>query len=253
MDVEATITTLSSSLEDYLETIFELVRDQRVARIRDIAKARNVKPGSVSPAMKRLMELGLVTYERREYITLTPAGERAARRVYAKHQLLNRFLNSVLGVDPIIAAQDACAMEHDLSDASMDALTRFIEFVEACPEGATLLDRFHHCSLVHRDDATMPPCEGHDCRGTGLRQAAAEHTLSDLAVGEHGRVLQVLGQGAIRQRLLDMGLLPGALVTLERRAPLGEPLWIRLQGFQLSLRSEEARAIVLAAPHDEAD
>ena len=82
---------LTSALEDYLETIFELVRDQKLARVKDIARARGVKSGSVTPAMKRLSELGLIKYVQREYIDLTPDGEIEARRIYAKHQILSRF------------------------------------------------------------------------------------------------------------------------------------------------------------------
>ena len=57
--------TLSSSLEDYLETIYRLIGSRSVARVRDIAKARDVKPASVSPALKRLQDLGLVDYVQR--------------------------------------------------------------------------------------------------------------------------------------------------------------------------------------------
>lgn len=244
-DAAAIAPPLTSALEDYLETIFELVRDQQVARIRDIAKARAVKPASVSPAMKRLADLGLIEYERREYIRLTPSGETTARRIYARHQLLTRFFRDVLGIAAGNAEADACAMEHSLSDGTMDAVTRFIEFIGACPEGAELLSRFHRCALVHRVKADGSACRA--CTTQGGRGSVAKRTVADLQPGEEAKVAQVLGRGAIRQRLLDMGLLPGAKVQLERRAPLGEPLWIRLQGFQLSLRGEEARSIVVEA------
>ena len=88
---------LSSSLEDYLETVFELVRDRKVARVKDIAKARGVRAASVTPAMHRLAHLGLIDYAEREYIVLTPAGEKMARRVYARHRVLQRFFREVLG------------------------------------------------------------------------------------------------------------------------------------------------------------
>jgi Fe2+ transport system protein FeoA len=55
------------------------------------------------------------------------------------------------------------------------------------------------------------------------------------------------GSGAVRQRLLDMGILPGVTIEVERVAPAGDPLWIRLQGYQLSLRRAEAKAIAIEA------
>ena len=87
---------LTPALEDYLETIYRLVGQSGFARVKDIASARDVRPASVSPALKRLDSMGLVQYERREYVGLTPAGEKAARKIYARHQVLSRFLSTVL-------------------------------------------------------------------------------------------------------------------------------------------------------------
>ena len=66
--------SLSGSLEDYLETIYELVRDKKLARVKDIANRRGVRSASVTPAMKRLAELGLIEYVEREYIDLSEDG-----------------------------------------------------------------------------------------------------------------------------------------------------------------------------------
>ncbi len=243
MSPEAVASPLTPALEDYLETIFELVRDKGVARVKDIAKARGVKAGSVSPALRRLAEMGMVRYELREFVTLSAEGERAARRVYGRHGLLTRFLHEVLLVSPETAARDACVIEHEISNETMDRLVRLFEFLRACPEGAvSVLGRFHDCPLV-REDA--PDCGGACGRrlGVGTAKEEAMCALSDLRPGERGRVARIEASGAVRQRLLDMGLLPDAVVELERVAPAGDPVWIRLQGYQLSLRRAEARTI----------
>jgi DtxR family Mn-dependent transcriptional regulator len=243
MPPEAADAVLTPALEDYVETIHELVRDKGVARVRDIAKARGVKAGSVSPALKRLAELGMVRYERREYVTLSPAGEQVARRVYGRHGLISRFLREVLLVSPDTADRDACVIEHEMSDETMDRLVRLFEFLRACPEGSsTVLGRFHDCPLV-RENA--PDCGG-ACGlkpGSKPREEEALCALSDLRPGERGRVARVEATGAVRQRLLDMGLLPDTVIELERLAPAGDPVWIRLQGYQLSLRRSEARTV----------
>jgi len=152
MDEKSKYPVLSSALEDYLETIFILVRDNKFARVKDIAKARGVRSASVSPAMRRLAELELIKYVQREYIDLTPKGEVEARRIYARHRVLIRFFEEILGVPAEVAREDACSMEHSLSDVSMDHLVRFFEFLGACPEGEGLIGRFRNCSL---DPATM--------------------------------------------------------------------------------------------------
>lgn len=64
--------------------------------------------------------------------------------------------------------------------------------------------------------------------------------LSELKVGERGRISKVGGSGQVHRRILDMGVIPPATVELERIAPMGDPIWIRLRGYQLSMRKEEA-------------
>ncbi len=72
-------------------------------------------------------------------------------------------------------------------------------------------------------------------------------SMADLVPGRRARVVSIGGGGAIRQRLLDMGLLRHAIVEVERVAPSGDPIWIRLDGYQLSLRRREAASIKVAA------
>ena len=67
--------------------------------------------------------------------------------------------------------------------------------------------------------------------------------LGALGVGESGKVKAVLGEGRVKRRLFDMGVTPGADVTLVKRAPLGDPLEVNLRGYQLSLRKSEAGCI----------
>lgn len=222
-----------------------MIRERKVARVRDIAQARNVKAGSVTPAMKRLAELGLITYERREYIQLTPEGEQAARRVLSRHQILTSFLSEVLMVSPESAEVDACAMEHHISDEAMDRMVRFFEFMRSCPNtGADFLKRFHGCSRVNSELSECP----HQCEvRKGPHPEEKPHmSIADLKPGESGRVRQINTSGAIRQRLLDMGVLPDVVVRIERVAPTGDPVWIRLHGYQLSLRMNEAKAVLIS-------
>lgn len=70
-------------------------------------------------------------------------------------------------------------------------------------------------------------------------------TLKDLAPGDTARIKSVSGSGIIRRRIVEMGLVPGVELTMERYAPLGDPVEIKSQGFHLSLRKEEADTIIL--------
>ena len=69
--------------------------------------------------------------------------------------------------------------------------------------------------------------------------------LSELHIGESGKILSVQGEGAIRRRLFDMGLTPGASVYLRKKAPLGDPIEITLRGYELTLRKTEASHVTV--------
>lgn len=71
--------------------------------------------------------------------------------------------------------------------------------------------------------------------------------LSELKRGEKGRIVKIGGGGSLRRRLLDMGLVPGSEVKMERVAPLGDPIEIKVKGYNLSLRKEEAESIQVEA------
>lgn len=72
-----------------------------------------------------------------------------------------------------------------------------------------------------------------------------EKNLDDFAIGETGQIVKVDGEGKIRRRLFDMGVTPGAKVTLRKKAPLGDPIEIRIRGYELTLRKQEARLVTL--------
>ena len=72
-------------------------------------------------------------------------------------------------------------------------------------------------------------------------------SILDLEPGDTGRIGRVMGGGSIRQRLLDMGLLPKQEIRVKRMAPRGGPVWIDLNGTQLALRREEAAAILMSS------
>lgn len=69
--------------------------------------------------------------------------------------------------------------------------------------------------------------------------------LSELEIGEHGIIKNVLGEGRVRRRMLDMGVTPGALVYLRKKAPLGDPIEVTIRGYELTLRKVEASLVVI--------
>ncbi len=116
----------NESAEDYLETILILSKTLPVVRSVDVAGKLGYKKSSVSVAMKNLREQAHIIVTKEGYIYLTKTGLSIAEMIYERHQVLSSWLTS-LGVNPEVAAEDACLLEHDLSKESFEAIKRYIE------------------------------------------------------------------------------------------------------------------------------
>ena len=117
---------IHESAEDYLEMIMMLRESKGFVRSVDIAAALSVTKPSVSHAMKQLRENGYITMDKDNYILLTVSGENIARKIYKRHQKISQFL-MLLGVDEQTAYDDACRIEHDLSDSTFQAIVSHID------------------------------------------------------------------------------------------------------------------------------
>ena len=119
--------TLSASLEDYLETIYHLVEEGRVARVKDIAARMNVQMPSVTGALRNLAARDLVNHDPYSYVTLTPSGEDVAREMVHRHEVLTEFLVDFLGLDQATADRNACTIEHAIEEVVLERLVEFVE------------------------------------------------------------------------------------------------------------------------------
>ena len=123
------ISDLTTSVEDYLEVIYELMQEKGYARSVDISKYLGVKSPSVTSMLQRLHKMRLLIYERYRGITLTPKGERLARSVKQRHLVITQFLR-ILGVDDKTANSDAEGIEHHVHTTTIERITRFVDFAE---------------------------------------------------------------------------------------------------------------------------
>ena len=119
----------NESAENYLETILILGKSHPVVRSVDIAEELGFKKPSVSVAMKNLREIGHITVTKEGVIYLTESGKEIAEMIYERHQVLSSWLSS-LGVDPKVAADDACRMEHVISQESFEAIKKHYIIIE---------------------------------------------------------------------------------------------------------------------------
>jgi DtxR family transcriptional regulator, Mn-dependent transcriptional regulator len=141
----------TSVMEDYLEAIFDLGKEKRVVRVKDIAKRMDVKMPTVSSMLKTLNTRGLVNYEKYEYVELTKDGADIGKEIRRRHEVLLKFLTEILNIEFKIADEEACKMEHTLSPTTLDSLTDFMEFIQTCPRaGESWLHYFEEYRLYGR-------------------------------------------------------------------------------------------------------
>ena len=117
---------LQESGEMYLETIYTLTKERPNVRSIDISEKMGFSKPSVSRAVGLLRNGGFITVDKDGYITLTEAGLEVGEKIYQRHLILTQFFIR-LGVDETVAAEDACKIEHDISDESFNAIKRAME------------------------------------------------------------------------------------------------------------------------------
>jgi len=223
-------------MEDYLEAISILEEKKKYVRVKDIAKHMKVKMPSVTGALKSLGKRNLVNHEKYEYVELTQQGTIVAQDIRRRHDAVLKFLTEVLKLDPETAERDACGIEHAMSTTTLDRLLKMIECLKECPKGTPeCMQRFIYY-VEHGEKLPVTCCEG--TSGLGM-------SLDLLEPGAKAKITRVAGRGAARRRIMDMGIVPGVTVELERVAPLGDPIEVKIKDYHLSLRKEEAGNILV--------
>lgn len=238
--------TVTAALEDYLEAILNLCRFDKAARSRDIAETLNVHKSTVTAALKSLRHMKLINYSPYEAVTLTPEGRTLAEDVAKRHAALKAFFIDILKVSPEIAESAACDMEHAVPKEIVDKLAHFAHTMCGCPRIDGEDDQCSLCSYAPRDH-----CETPIEKATRVfekykpRHIAGKKTLDAVEPGRTVVVAGLNGDAPVKKRLTEMGLTKGADVTVERVAPLGDPMDLKVRGYRLSLRKEEATRVVV--------
>ena len=227
---------MSTSTEEYLEALYTLTQDGKAASTTKISKRLKIAPASVTEMLRKLADSGHVNYSPYQGVTLTPKGLEIAEKMTRKHRLLERFLHDMLRIGNDKVHNEACEMEHALSDETERALCQTLKSPGKCPD----------------DEKVIPPCDlgfssCEECRkwsGNNLekvgRRKANVVSMSALKENQEGRVAFIRGDNKVLRRLLDLGLTPGTKISVSRIAPLNGPVEIAVRGSKLALGDEIA-------------
>lgn len=119
------------TIEDYLEIVYKLQKDNETVHTNDIASEMNINPSSVTEILGKLKDEGYINYKKYGGASLTKKGLKLAIKTTDRHNTLKDFL-ILIGVNENIAEMDACEMEHILHKNSMDAIIKFVEIIKKC-------------------------------------------------------------------------------------------------------------------------
>ncbi len=136
--------SLTSGLEDYLEEIYIAHLNDTPLRGAELARKLNISRASVSEALSRLVAKELIKYNSYEAISLTNKGFTEAKKVYDKHHILKNFFVEVLGISADEASENACKIEHIISQNILDKMTSFTDF---CKNHKDLLEKYRKETL----------------------------------------------------------------------------------------------------------
>ncbi len=200
---------LTPSIQDYLKHIFDLTRDGQPASTNDLARRLGVRPASVTGMMQKLASAQppLVEYRKRQGVTLTEPGKRAALEVIRHHRLLETWLVQALGYSWDEVHEEACRLEHVIS--------KDFEARMAAALGEPTHDP--HGEPIPASDLSMPP--------------EASILLSSLRPPLSAIVQRVqTGNPALLRRLNELGLVPGVVIQVVAYTPFDENLTLEIAG-----------------------
>jgi DtxR family Mn-dependent transcriptional regulator len=238
----------SEQVEEYLETIYDLGGKDGAARTTAIAKCLNLAPASVTEALQNMAGNGLVTYEPYKGATLTRQGLEIATKIKRRHRLLEVFLTDILHIKKEKVHDEACRMEHAISDETENALCKMLNAPSRCPHGSPIgpcnkdVSTCEECDMAtYSDMATyrdMAP--GHMRHryhgGHGMNIVP----ITDLAPCEKGVIAFIRGDKKVVQRLSDLGLTLYTEVEMLRKAPMNGPIEVSVRRTKLAIAREIA-------------
>jgi DtxR family Mn-dependent transcriptional regulator len=206
---------LSPVMEDYLKTIFHLLQEEGEATTNGIAGALGVSAPTVTQAIKKLADRGMVEYTPYRGVVLTSSGKLTALEIIRHHRLIERYLHEALGLSWDVVHREAERWEHMLSDEVEERMARALNHPTRDPHG----------SPIPTADLVLPEDD---------RMAVAE-----LAVGEMGNVVEVPDEDpAFLNRLECAGLLPGRSFRIVDSDPSGEMVVLEVGGNSVRMEKE---------------
>jgi DtxR family Mn-dependent transcriptional regulator len=215
--------TLSANIEEYLEWIYRLSKEQEEVSTTDLARSLKVSPASVTGMLKRLQERGLILHEKYHGVSLTEEGRQSALATIRRHGLLERLLVDVLGLPWHKVDEEAGRLEHHITPEVEERLYQFLGRPTTCPHGQPI-------------DWIEPE--------TNVR-------LASLKKDDEAVVVRIGDESVdFLEYICELGLQPGATLRIANRSPFNGPLMVDVNGREHALGDEVCQKIWVTPPQE---
>ncbi|HII83671.1 MAG TPA: metal-dependent transcriptional regulator [Methanobacterium subterraneum] len=230
---------LSENAEEYLEVLYKLSLKKRPVKTTKISNMLNISPASVTQMIKKLEKEGYVYYSPYKGVTLTEEGYKIASNITRKHRLLERFLHDVLKIKKEKVHDQACEMEHVLSDDAERALCHLLENPDECPDDEELIPV---CDFQFKTCEECRMRRQEEVNEVGKRDKNLV-SITDMKKKERGKVSFIRGDYKVIRRLMDMGITMGAEISILEVAPFKGPVEVLVRGSNLALGRDIAKNV----------
>ena len=206
--------------EMYLKTIYTLEGKMGSAKTGDIAKILGITPGSVTNTLEVLEGKGLVAREPYKGVKLTASGRKLALLVFRRHRLAERMLTDLLHFDWTESHDEACKLEHVVSERLANSIEKSLGTPRTCPHGNPIPDE------------------------TGAIQPIKGQPLSELNSGEVAVLTHIPDENTeLLSYLARLGMLPGTKIEIEEKAPFSGPMMVKVSSNSYPLSLDVASGI----------
>ncbi|MDR3222583.1 MAG: metal-dependent transcriptional regulator [Methanobrevibacter sp.] len=229
---------LSENIEEYLEVLYRYGNKNKHVSTTKISRVLGIAPGSVTGMLKKLALNEYIDYEPYKGAILTNKGLKVAKKITRKHRILEKFLSNVLNITDKNLHEEACKMEHSLSDEAERAMCLILEHPDLCPDG----------KLIPACDFNFSNCEECQSNEKIIEIGVRNHNLipiSQLLENDKGIIAFIRGDSALLPKLISWDIAIGSKIHLENKTNKNSNIKVNVNGEEIELTPEIANNIFI--------
>ena len=230
---------ISENIEEYLEVLYKNGSNKEQVSTTTLSKELGIAPGSVTQMLKKLESLGYIVYTPYRGATLTDEGMKIAQKITRKHRILEKFLLDILKVKEENIHDQACEMEHTLSDEAERALCTMLHHPDLCPDDNVI----PACDL---DFGSCKECFSVKDFDNVINRQFNLLSISELAPNSQGTISFIRGNNELLDDISDMGIKIGLTLKYEyNENRIGNHYLVTIDDNELNIPSDMAHNIFI--------